>query len=117
MCACWVRPQPTAGGLGCLPALAQLLDSNTVLTELDVSDNWNGAGGGTSSAEFTKELAVGLSANGALATITFGVEFDYGRKDGKVTLSTSMTEADFSSKNLGPSGAVQIVAAFLPKCL
>ena len=55
----------------------------------------------------------------ALATITFGDKFNkfnYG-KDDKVTLSTSMTSANISSKSLGPSGAVQIVAAFLPKCL
>ena len=31
------------------------------------------------------------------------------------TMKTSMTEADFSDKQLGASGAI-IVAAFLPKC-
>jgi hypothetical protein len=32
-----------------------------------------------------------------------------------VTMETSMVEADFSGKGLGPSGAI-MVAAFLPKC-
>jgi hypothetical protein len=32
-----------------------------------------------------------------------------------VTIETSMTEADFSAKDLGISGAI-ILAAFLPKC-
>ena len=64
-------------------------------------------------------LADAIKTNGALATITFGDEFGdiFGdRIDGTATLSTSMTQADFSSKNLGPSGAVHIVVAFLPKC-
>jgi hypothetical protein len=32
-----------------------------------------------------------------------------------VTIETSMTEADFSKKKLGTSGAIML-AAFLPKC-
>ena len=32
-----------------------------------------------------------------------------------VTIETSMTEADFSKKMLGTSGAIML-AAFLPKC-
>ena len=108
-------------------ALAEVLKTNTVLKELDVSDNmrknrYGDVVGGCNSGDgpgFAKELAAGVSANGALATITFGDEFGdiFGdRIDGTATLSTSMTQADFSSKNLGPSGAVHIVVAFLPKC-
>ncbi len=53
-------------------------------------------------------LADSVKNNGALETITFG--------DKKaVNMKTDMTEADFSGKQLGASGAI-IVAAFLPKC-
>ena len=48
------------------------------------------------------------SNNGVLATITFG-------DSQAATMNTSMTDADFSGKYLGASGAI-IVAAFLPKC-
>ena len=52
--------------------------------------------------------ADGVPTIRALETITFG--------DKKaVTMKTSMTEADFSGKELGASGAI-IVAAFLLKC-
>ena len=44
----------------------------------------------------------------ALETITFGDRQ-------AVTMNTSMSEADFSGKQLYISGAI-IVAAFLPKC-
>ena len=44
----------------------------------------------------------------ALETITFGDKQ-------AVTMKTNMTEADFSDKGLGVSGAIML-AAFLPKC-
>ena len=53
-------------------------------------------------------LANTIPTMGALETITFGDKQ-------AVTMKTDMTEADFSSKQLGASGAI-IVAAFLPKC-
>ena len=53
-------------------------------------------------------LAGAIKNNGALESITFGDEQ-------AVTMKTIMTEADFSGKGLGVSGAI-IVAAFLPKC-
>ena len=91
-------------------ALAGALAVNSVLKELDVSGNYwyssnkdHGDGVG-----FAKELAVGISANGALETITFG-------DNQAVTMKTVMIEADFSGRELGVSGAI-IVAAFLPKC-
>ena len=50
--------------------------------------------------------------NGALAKFTF----DGGRSDSKaVTIESSMTEADFSGRNLYAAGAIML-AAFLPKC-
>jgi hypothetical protein len=45
--------------------LSTMLTTNSTLTELDVSDNWKGAGSG-GPAKFAKELAVGLRDNGAL---------------------------------------------------
>ena len=96
--------------------LAQMLEANSVLKELDVSDNvlrhsydgdrktFDGADG----PGFAQELANGIKNNGALETITFGDEQ-------AVTMTADITEADFSSNNLGTPGAM-IVAAFLPKC-
>ena len=82
-------------------ALGNTLAANTVLQQLDLSKNYSGA-------EFANEFSVGLRANGALATITFGDKQ-------AVTMTTNMAEAGFSGKELGASGAI-IVAAFLPKC-
>ena len=54
------------------------------------------------------------SANGAMAKFTFSGRV--GKTQGlPVTIETSMTEADFSKKLLGASGAIML-AAFLPKC-
>ena len=87
-------------------ALAEALASNSVLRELNLSGNagFNGLDG----PGFAQELATGVSANGALETITFGDEQ-------AVTMKADMNEADFSNKGLGAPGAM-IVAAFLPKC-
>ena len=52
-------------------------------------------------------LSDGIKNNGALATITFGDKQ-------AVTMTTTMTEADFSDKLRGYEA--HIVAAFLPKC-
>jgi hypothetical protein len=49
---------------------------------------------------------------GAISQFTFSGD----RRDSKpVTMETSMTEADFSGKGLGLSGAIML-SAFLPKC-
>jgi hypothetical protein len=53
--------------------LSTVLTTNSTLTELDVSDNWKGAGSG-GPAKFAKELAVGLCDNGALSPLTFSGE-------------------------------------------
>ena len=53
--------------------------------------------------------------NGALASLTFngGVGLWSGWEEGEVvTINTSMAEANFSNRKLGPSGA-QILAAFI----
>ena len=49
-------------------------------------------------------------------TISGDQYYDNGFKDAPpVTIEASMTEADFSGKHLGTSGAIML-AAFLPKC-
>jgi hypothetical protein len=53
-----------------------------------------------------------LSDNRAISQFTFSGD----RSDSKpVTMETSMTEADFSGKGLGLSGAI-LLSVFLPKC-
>jgi hypothetical protein len=53
-----------------------------------------------------------FSDNRTISKFTFSGD----RFDSKpVTMETSMVEADFGGKGLGPSGAI-MVAAFLPKC-
>jgi hypothetical protein len=49
---------------------------------------------------------------GAISQFTFSGD---GHGNTPVTMKISMTEADFSVKGLGTSGAI-MVAAFLPKC-
>jgi hypothetical protein len=90
--------------------LAAALMGNSVLKELDVSSNYSyyhdqdqGDGPG-----FAQELAVGLIDNGAMSSFTFG-------EQQAVTMTTTMTEMDFSGKELCVSEAIMI-SAFLPKC-
>jgi hypothetical protein len=73
--------------------LSGMLAANTVLKELDVSsNNWKARGRMKGDGPgFAKELAVGISGNGA------------------------MTSLNLASNSLGVEGA-KIVAAFLPKC-
>eukprot|EP00935_MAST-01C_sp_MAST-1C-sp1_P001408 g1408.t1 len=106
-------------------ALAQILKANSVLKELDVSDNvlrhayegdtntFDGADG----SGFAQELAVGVSANGALSKLIFGGDSYYDNQNKRVTpepaiLEVGMTEADLSNKNLGAGGAM-IVGAWI----
>jgi hypothetical protein len=86
-----------------------LMVVNTVLTELDVSENTYYK---CDSAGFAQELAVGIIDNGALSQMTFS-----GNLGGSVpvTMEASMVDADFGGKYLGESGAI-MAAAFLPKC-
>jgi hypothetical protein len=91
-------------------ALSEMLVVNTVLTELDVSENKYYK---CDSAGFAQELAVGIIDNGVISHFTFSG--DGGRGNTPVTMEISMTEVDFSAKGLGKSGVV-MVAAFLPKC-
>ena len=84
------------------PNLTTLCGFSGDETELDLSNKNLSAGCAVLVANEVKN-------NGALLeTITFG-------DNQAVTMKTDMTEADFSGKQLGPSGAI-IVAAFLPKC-
>eukprot|EP00935_MAST-01C_sp_MAST-1C-sp1_P001490 g1490.t1 len=64
-------------------------------------------------------LADGIKNSGALTSLTIsGDESGYtddSKNSKPVTIETSMTNADFSGKVLGASGAI-LLAAFLPKC-
>ena len=86
-----------------------------LLEELDVSKNYDKHNrSSTDGSGFAQELAIGVGANGAMAKFTFSGMV--GSREGPpVTVETSMTEADFSKKKLGASGAIML-AAFLPKC-
>jgi hypothetical protein len=91
-------------------ALGDMLAINTVLTDLDVSKNVG--------MPFVLGIADGLSSNSALEKFTFGGDLLPSRairSSKPVTLETSMTEADFTGKNLLGLGAI-VLGAFLPKC-
>jgi hypothetical protein len=57
-------------------------------------------------------LAGAIKDMRALSTFTFSGDYSSSQP---VTMETTMTEADFSGKDLGVSGSM-MVAAFLPKC-
>ena len=58
-------------------------------------------------------LVDATSASGSLSKLTFcGNGGDDGSEGDPVTIDTTMTEADFSGRKLGPAGA-QILAAFM----
>jgi hypothetical protein len=161
-------------------ALAMALVTNSILRELDVSNNVDGviaASTKTDGPGFAQELAVGIKDNGTMTSLdvssnTIGLidifpdDWRSRDDDGQapfihaggreqnvvpeganssavialanaikdmgamskftfsgdsswskpVTMETTMTEADFSDKDLGASGAI-LLAAFLPKCL
>jgi hypothetical protein len=96
-------------------ALADALKTNSVLTELDVSDNQDKSGS-LDGAGFAKELAVGIKDNGALSKFTFSGDqsgwSDNSKNSKPVTVGLGMTKADFSGKVLGVSGAI-ILAAWI----
>jgi hypothetical protein len=103
-------------------ALAGALEGNLILTELDISNNYeqyiessqDGPG-------FAQALAVGLIDNGALSKLIFGGDEYTGDWTGfgyevitpePATLEVGMTEAEFSNKHLGEGSAI-IISAWL----
>jgi hypothetical protein len=82
------------------PTLKSLCGNSGEETELDMS-------GAAIRAEYAVMLAPEIAGNGALTKLTFGDKQ-------VVTMTTEMTEADFSGKL--EFYEAQIVAAFLPKC-
>jgi hypothetical protein len=105
--------------------LSIMLAANTVIKVLDISHNcldlkFVGDQAGGNQPAFAQELFKGLSDNRAISKFTFSgdrIESKSVLHDNfvPVTMETSMTEADFSGKNLGNSGAI-LLSAFLPKC-
>jgi hypothetical protein len=100
-------------------ALAAGLKGNQVITELNISDNDLGRNSGYS-ADTSGIIAIAnaIPDMRAISSFTFsgGTYYESGWKDAPaVTMEASMTEADFSRKHLGVSGAIML-SAFLPKC-
>jgi hypothetical protein len=91
--------------------LSDMIAHNSVLKELDVSSNCKNYG--DDGPGFAKELAIGISDNGAISQFTFSGDSGDSKP---VTMETTMTVADFSGKGLGASGAIML-SAFLPKCM
>jgi hypothetical protein len=100
--------------------LAAALKSNKIMTALNISSNdmtFDGEDLGNISG--LAALADAIPCMRALSTFTFSGDNEdhpspsYDSKP--VTMETAMTEADFSGKDLGKSGAI-MAAAFLPKC-
>jgi hypothetical protein len=85
---------------------------------------WNDIKFGFVPLSGVQAIATAITDMGALSTLTFSGErdrtgivdahADYSNNE-PITMETTMTEADFSGKELGASGGM-MVAAFLPKC-
>jgi hypothetical protein len=94
-----------------MQALAAALKMHSMITELNLSNNGL-------SAKDMPILAPAIEANGALSKLTWSGDqcYDGGYEDAPpVTLDTTMTEADFSNKHLGVSGAIIILAVLRSK--
>jgi hypothetical protein len=92
--------------------LAEALEGNQIITELDMSGNsatWDGQKFGEVSG--VAALTNVIPGMRAISTFTFSGDDEDSEP---VTMETSMVEADFSRKGVGVSGAI-MVAAFLPK--
>jgi hypothetical protein len=92
--------------------LAALTKSIGNLKELNISSNFL-------KAEGVKILVPALEASRSLSSLTFNgghTEGGQWKEGDAVTIDTTMTEADFSGKNLGVAGA-QILAAFIARKL
>jgi hypothetical protein len=76
--------------------IASMLKTNSVITKLNVSLN-------NLNEKACKILAQGIKGNGTLEELVFG--------DTKpVEINTSMADANFGGRDLGPSGAIVLVA-------
>jgi hypothetical protein len=100
-------------------ALAEGLKDNQVITQLNISSNRLGYKTSSSydGTDMSGVIALAdvIPDMGALSSLTFsGVQYWNGRKNTEdaVTITTAMTDADFSGKHLGSPGAI-ILAAWL----
>jgi uncharacterized protein with LGFP repeats len=94
-------------------ALAEALKDNTIMKELNTSSNFLGYNSdGNTEMSGVIDISGAIPTMGAMKKLT--ISGDHSRAK-PVTIETSMTEADFSDKLLGTSGATML-AAFLPKC-
>ena len=88
--------------------LAAALKGNQIVTELNISSNNMNYGSAWGDMSGIIALVNVISDMGAMSSFTFGDRQ-------AVTMTTTMTEMDFSGKELGVSEAIMI-SAFLPKC-
>jgi Ran GTPase-activating protein (RanGAP) involved in mRNA processing and transport len=91
--------------------LVAALKGNEIMTELNISSN-DMICGSMGDMSGVIALADVISEMGAMSVFTFSGDGTYWKP---VTMKTTMTEADFSGKDLGTSGALML-SAFLPKC-
>jgi hypothetical protein len=93
--------------------LAEGLTGNQVMTELNISANLMTTIPSVRDGEVSGVVAIADAIKDMRALSTF--TFSGNSSSEPVTMETTMTEADFSDKELGVSGGM-MVAAFLPKC-
>jgi hypothetical protein len=109
LCGVYIDEDGDEQGTYDATGLTALAKSISNLKELSIPGNWL-------KAEGAKVLARAIEASRPLSKLTFngGVTDRRGdwKEGGAVTIDTTMTEADFSGKNLGAAGA-QILAAFI----
>jgi hypothetical protein len=108
LCGHWKTPDFSG-----FKALAAAIEQHKLLTmdTVDMSEVLDVAGQNLGTAG-AKMMATFIKGNGALSQFVFSGN---GNNNKPVTMKISMTEADFSAKGLGESGAI-MAAAFLPKC-
>ena len=88
--------------------IASMLKTNKTIKELNLAGN-------KLDAEAARIFSQDIQDNGALASLTFcGNGGFQGTEGDPVTINTTITEANFSDKKLGPAGA-QILAAFIER--
>jgi hypothetical protein len=97
-------------------ALAEGLKGNQVIAELNIAGNYLGLDG-SSGTDLSGAIALAevIPDMGALSTLTFsGERYWNGRNHSEdaVSITTALTDADFSGKHLGSPGAI-ILAAWI----
>jgi hypothetical protein len=88
-----------------IEALSEALRANATITRLNIANN-------NITIKQAGALALAIQGINVLSVLTFS---GHHNRSKPVTMKTSMTDADFSGKELFSSGAA-ILAGFLPRC-